>query len=56
MYMYMGVLISCGGTYTLQGFIQNFSSEGGNHSVQQYTQTRGSGGMLPQEDFEIYDL
>ena len=41
---------------TSQGFVQDFSSEGGNHSVWQYTQTRGSGGMLPQENFEIYDL
>ena len=41
----------------MQGFIQNFSSEGGEIiACSNILKLGGSGGMLPQENFEIYDL
>ena len=38
-------------TRSVQGFIQDFSSEGGNYSVRQYTQTRGVWGHAPPGKF-----
>ena len=39
-----------------QRFIQNFSSEGEIIACSNILKLAGSGGMLPQEGFEIYDL
>ena len=45
----------------MPGFIQDFSRGGGGvrSSVRKHAQTRGpqgSGGMLPQENFDVYNL
>ena len=36
--------------------LQNFSVEGGNYSVRNILKLGGSGGMLPQKNFEIYNI
>ena len=39
----------------LQGFIQDFLGEG-TSSMRKHAQLEGSGGMLPQENFDIHKL
>ena len=41
---------------THQGFTQDFTSEGEIIASSNIVKLGGSGGMLPQEKFEIYDI